>query len=219
MFQHSHSHAEQAPATNGMVIRWARFYDPLVSLLTLGQRARLRRETVALAQIGPGERVLEVGCGTGDVALAASRLAGPTGAVHGIDPAPEMIAAARQKAARAGQPANFRIGVIEALDFPDASVDVVLSSLMMHHLPADLKRRGLAEIARVLRPGGRLLIVDMRRPTTYAGRALATLMLHGSAPESIENLPELLRAAGFTQLRSGALHLPMLGYLLGQRPE
>lgn len=218
MFHHTHTHSDHAPATSGMVIRWARFYDPLVSLLTLGRRARLRRETVALAQIQPGERVLEVGCGTGDVALAASRLAGPGGTVVGIDPAPEMIALARAKAARTGLAADFRVGVIEALDLPDASADVVLSSLMMHHLPADLKRRGLAEIARVLRPGGRLLIVDMRRPTTHAARTLATLMLHGSAPEGIEDLPELLRAAGFTGLRAGALRFRTLGYLLGSKP-
>lgn len=217
MFHHTHSHADQAPVTSGMVIRWARFYDPLVSLLTLGQRARLRRETVALAQIGPGERVLEVGCGTGDVALAAARQAGPAGAVYGIDPAPEMIAVARAKALRAGHPIDFRVGVIEALGFADASVDVVLSSLMMHHLPGDLKRRGLAEVARVLRPGGRLLIVDVRRPTTLAARALAALVLHGSAPESVEDLPDLLSAAGFVQLRAGSLYFGTLGYLLGQR--
>ena len=78
-------------------------------------------------------------------------------------------------------------------------------------------RRGLAEVARVLRPGGRLLIVDVRRPTTLAARALAALVLHGSAPESVEDLPDLLSAAGFVQLRAGSLYFGTLGYLLGQR--
>src|SRR5204863_5051830 len=130
----------------------------------------LRRTTVELAGIQPAERVLEVGCGTGDVAIAASERTGTGGAVYAIDPSPEMIAVARDKAARARRAVDFQVGVIEALAFPDASFDVVLSSLMMHHLPNDLKRRGLAEIARVLKPDGRLLIVDFKRPTTRMGR-------------------------------------------------
>ncbi|HYN87661.1 MAG TPA: methyltransferase domain-containing protein, partial [Ardenticatenaceae bacterium] len=155
-------------------MRWARFYDPFVSVLALGRRRQLRQATVALADIQPGAAVLEVGCGTGAVALLASERAGGEGAVHGIDPSPEMIAVARDKADRAGSTVDFQVGAIEALAFPDASFDVVLSSLMMHHLPRDLKRRGRAEIVRVLKPGGRLLIVDFKRPTTWLARTMMT---------------------------------------------
>src|SRR5436853_2061435 len=162
---HSAPHAAHAPATQGQLIRWARYYDLFVSVFTLGHRRQLRQSTVELAGIQPGERVLEVGCGTGDVALAARERAGTSGAAYGIDPSVEMIAVARDKAARAGLAVDFQVGVIEALAFPDASFDVVLSSLMMHHLPGDLKQRGLVEIVRVLKPGGRLLIVDFKRPT------------------------------------------------------
>src|ERR1700752_2332894 len=93
-----HSHR---PATRGRLIRSAHSYDTVVSVLTLGRRARLRRATVALGRIQPGASVLEVGCGTGDVALAARAQAGASGAVYGIDPAPEMIAVARRKALKA----------------------------------------------------------------------------------------------------------------------
>lgn len=211
---HTARHADLAPATKGRLIRWARHYDLAVSVLTLGQRARLRRATIEQAGVRPGERVLEVGCGTGDVAIAAGKRVGAGGAVYGIDPAPEMVAVAREKAVAAGVAAEFQIGVIEALAFPDASFDLVLSSLMMHHLPHDLKRSGMAEIARVLKPGGRLLIVDAKRPTSRWARTLSDLMLHSTLDEGIQDLPALLREAGFSQVQAGDLRFGVLGYVL-----
>jgi ubiquinone/menaquinone biosynthesis C-methylase UbiE len=221
--RHLHGHRSvpglhEAPATRGRLIRWAKYYDASVSVLMLGRRAQLRQQTVALARIQPSERVLEVGCGTGDVALAASAYVGPSGAVAGIDPAPEMIAVARAKAARAARAVDFQVGVIEALAFPDGTFDVVLSSLMMHHLPDDLKRQGLAEIARVLKPGGRVLIVDIKRPTGRLGRAMLTLMLHGGLERGIQDLPPMLRTAGFTHIEVGNTGFRTLGFVRGQTP-
>ena len=205
-----------APATRGRVIRWAGHYDQVVSLLTLGRRTRLRKMTIALARIQPGDRVLEVGCGTGDVALAACAPAGQRGSVSGIDASPEMIAVARAKAARAGFEIDFRVEPIEALTYPDATFDIVLSSLMMHHLPDDLKRQGLAEIARVLKPGGRLLIVDVKRPTTHLGRVLNGLMMHGSLKTAIQDLPAMLQDAGYIGIEAGATDFATLGFVRGQ---
>jgi ubiquinone/menaquinone biosynthesis C-methylase UbiE len=211
-----HAPADRSPATRGRLIRWARYYDPMVSLLTLGQHAQLRAETVRLAGIQPGATVLEVGCGTGDVAIAAKALAGADGIVSGIDGAPEMIVVARAKAARLGVAVNYQVGLIEALAIPDATVDLVLSSLMMHHLPDDLKQQGLAEIARVLKPGGRLLIVDVRRPIGRLSRLMTTLLLHGGLDSGVQDLPPLLSAAGFTNIDAGATSFPMLGFVRGQ---
>jgi ubiquinone/menaquinone biosynthesis C-methylase UbiE len=218
---HLHHHRSdqlgvEPPATRGRLIRRAAHYDMFVDVLTLGRRAQLRRQTVALASIQPGERVLEVGCGTGDVALAAAALAGPTGAVAGIDPSPEMIAVARAKAIRAACAVDFQIGLIEALAFPDATFDVVLSSLMMHHLPDDLKRQGLVEIARVLKPGGRLLIVDAKRPSSRLGRLVAALMLHSGLKSGIQDLPPMLRAAGFIHIDTGQTGFRVLGFVRGR---
>src|SRR5262245_42064830 len=109
---HSASPADHAPATRGRVLHSASAYDPFVTLFTLGRRARLRRTTVELAGIQPAERVLEVGCGTGDVAIAASERTGTEGAVYGIDPSAEMIAVARDKAAHARRAVDFQVGVI-----------------------------------------------------------------------------------------------------------
>ena len=214
--QHSEPQTALQPATRGRLIRWATYYDPCVSLLTLGRRAQLRRATVALAGIEPGAHVLEVGCGTGDVALAARVEVGETGSVVGIDPSPEMIGVARSKATRAGRDVTFQLGEIEALAFPDATFDVVLSSLMMHHLPDDLKREGFVEIARVLKPGGRLLIIDMKRPTGRAGQILTHLVMHGHMESGIQNLPPMLRAAGFTDIDTGDTDFRLLGFVRAQ---
>jgi demethylmenaquinone methyltransferase/2-methoxy-6-polyprenyl-1,4-benzoquinol methylase/phosphoethanolamine N-methyltransferase len=185
-------------------------------LLTLGRRRRLRAMTIALAQIQPGERVLEVGCGTGDVAIAAYAPAGPRGSVSGIDAGPEMIAVARAKAAHAGVVVDFRVEPIEALTYPDATFDIVLSSLMMHHLPDDLKRQGLAQIARVLKPGGRLLIVDVKRPSTRLGRVVNRLMLHGSLKTAIQDLTAMLEDTGFFVIETGSTDFATLGFVRGQ---
>jgi 2-polyprenyl-3-methyl-5-hydroxy-6-metoxy-1,4-benzoquinol methylase len=101
---------------------------------------------VALARIRSGERILDVGCGPGRLAFVAATAAGPEGEVRGIDPAPEMVELARRTAAQAGVTAHFEVGVIEALPYPPDHIDVVLSSLMLHHLPDPVKRRGLAEM-------------------------------------------------------------------------
>src|SRR4051794_26345437 len=108
-----------APATMGRLIRWARLYDVQLSLVLLGQLGKLRALPLDLAALRPGERVLEVGCGTGDVALGAARRVGPQGMVAGIDAAPEMIAVAREKARRTGRAVQFELAAVEAMRFPD----------------------------------------------------------------------------------------------------
>lgn len=206
---------ESAPTTEGLVIRWARRYDWLVRVLLLGRAAALRRKTVGLARIQPGERILDVGCGTGDVALLACAATGPTGTVVGIDAAPEMIARARHKADRRRAAIDFQVGVIEDLAFPAASFDVVVSSLMMHHLPEHLQRRGVAEIRRVLRPGGRVLVVDLTRPTTRQGRLMCAMQLHAGLHAGVQDIPTLLRESGFTRIETGPMRPLPLGFVRG----
>ena len=156
--------------------------------------------TVDQALIKPGDSVLDVGCGTGEVTILAKTRA-QNGNVYGIDPAPEMIAVARKKAARKGLDIDFRVGVIEALPFADSSIDVVTSSLMMHHLPEDLKTRGLAEVYRIIKPGGRLLIADFERPTgSFLNHLFLAFTRHQRLQKGIEDLQALLRNAGFQQI-------------------
>ncbi len=213
---HLHAHPsehEHTPETAGRLIRWARFYDPFVNVLALGRRRRLRQQTLALATITAGATVVEIGCGTGDVTLLAARAAGPSGTVTGIDPAPEMVALARKKAQAAGLAAHFQVGVAEQLPFADASIDVVFSSLMMHHLTDDLKQRAFYEVKRVLKPGGQVVIVDFARSDNLASKFFASLLLHPTMRLGVQDLAPLLRAAGFTQLSTGSLGLMRLGFV------
>src|SRR6266511_2124108 len=97
-----------------------------------------RDQLIQLAAPAPGENVIDVGCGTGTLAIAITPKVTP-GEVHGIDASPEMIEVARKKSARAGPDVDFQVALIEAIPFPDQSFDLVTSSLMLHHLPDDLR--------------------------------------------------------------------------------
>ncbi len=176
-----------APATRGIRIRWPRLYDAMNRLHFLGREREFREWTADQAAIRPGQTVLDVGCGTGVLTLALKRRAGTDGAVDGIDAAPEMIEAAQRKAAAQRLDVRYQVGLIEDLPFADNRFDVVLSSLILHHLPKDLKRKGITEITRVLRPGGRLVAVDVDPP------------LLGN----LRTVEEAMRAVGFTEVRRG----------------
>lgn len=201
---HTHTHHPESPApTEGRLIRWASFYDLLTNIMTLGRIRRLRSLTVDQTLLKAGEKVLDVGCGTGGVTIPAKLRVGKTGTAAGIDPAPEMIAVARKKAVRAGLEIDFRIGVIESLPFPDETFNAVTSSLMMHHLPKPVRVKGLAEIRRVLKPGGRILIADMIRPSpSFLGHLGSLVLHHGHSVQfGIEDLSALLKEAGFEKVK------------------
>lgn len=220
---------ESAPETKGRTITWAWLYDYMVEFLSLGKERAMRRMTVDLARLQPGESVLDVGCGTGALTRLARERVGESGNVYGIDAAPQMIAVARRKAARCNLEIDFQVGLIEQLAFPDDSFDVVLSSLMMHHLPEELKRQGLAEIARVLKPGGRLLVLDIqpkqsqsdqsriRRHMQQRGsHAFFALLLHAGLERGIEDLAPVMKEVGFTHIEIGETGFRTLGFAIGR---
>jgi ubiquinone/menaquinone biosynthesis C-methylase UbiE len=117
-----------------------------------------KRQTFALLNLNAGSRVLDAGCGAGDDAIVLARLVGPGGEVVGLDASEAMIATARQRAEGSGLPVTFRTGDIHDLDFPDGSFDGARTDRVMQHLPDPA--RALAELVRVTRPGGRVVVSD-----------------------------------------------------------
>ena len=155
--------------TKGKVIsRWtARYVDTIENLIFLGRVERLWQALIQKADLRPGEKVLDVGCGTGRVVSLASNLVGSEGRVVGIDASPKMIELARERIAKEGTTAEFRTAVMEELPFAAGSFDAVLSSQALHHVPREAKIRALRKMLRVLRPGGRLLILDHGKPYAW----------------------------------------------------
>jgi SAM-dependent methyltransferase len=174
-------------------------YDPLLRFVL--RENRLRREILERAEIGPRDRVLDVGCGTGTQAVLVQR-ARPGAEVVGIDGDARALARAQRKVADAGLAIRLDEGLATALPYPDTRFERVLSSFVLHHLVDDDKRRALAEIRRVLVPGGALLLVDFGPPATWTERAGAHLLMHGAHAEAnLEGrLPALLREAGFARV-------------------
>src|SRR5258707_5800156 len=136
--RHRHREASKTSAkeTKGLVLNGGWRYDLTGwfhdTFSFRGKFRELRQRTANLARIQPGEQVLDVGCGTGTLAMEVARRVGRAGRVAGVDPGTEQIARARAKAARRNVPIEFQIGVIEQLPFPDQTFDVVFSTLMMH---------------------------------------------------------------------------------------
>lgn len=194
------THQETHTQTKGLILKGGWRYDlhgwVIDTFLFRGQVRQLRHTAATLARIQPGDTVLDVGCGTGTQAIEIQRCVGRAGRVAGVDPGIEQIARARAKAARRNVPIEFQLGVIEQLPFADETFDVVLSTLMMHHLPAGLKRQGLAEIARVLKPGGRLVIADFMPQQERHGQARR---FHAGG-SGIQGLAALVKDAGFAQV-------------------
>lgn len=203
--------------TKGIVLHSAaRYYDMLAWWMTRGRERAFRERLVDLAGIAPGEAVLDIGCGTGSLALATKQRVGARGQVYGIDASPEMIARARRKAVKAGATVVLETGVAETLPFPDARFDVVVSTLMLHHLPRPVRQQCVREARRVLRPGGRLLVVDFESSSRKERGLLDRMHRHGGV--SLDDIVQLVVDADFRVVRKGPVGLRNLQFVLAGSP-
>ncbi len=217
---HNDSKTMSGPETAGAIIHWTSQYDIFSSLMGLGVNGANSRMVVEMAKIKSGDKVLDVGCGTGDLTLTAKKYAGASGSAYGIDPSPEGIAIARNKARRSGFEAVFEVGLIEKIAYPDATFDVVISRLVIHHLPDDLKRRGFAEIFRVLKPGGLVFVAEFKPPANplLSHVALALVGHRMMAQSNVRVIPPMLTEAGFVDVASGPTRSAFLAFVSGNKP-
>ena len=200
------------PGRVGLILHAPVFYDLVVWFALSGRTRRFRETTVRLARLEPGESVLDIGCGTGSLAIAAKRHVGPAGQVYGIDPSPQMLARANSKAKRAGAEIFFKQAFAQALPFPDAQFDTVLSSVMLHHLPRKVRQGAIKEVRRVLKPGGRVLAVDFAS-SDLETRPIFASHRHGHV--KLSDIIALLSDAGFNVIDSGPVGFRNLQFALG----
>ncbi|KDR95120.1 phosphoethanolamine N-methyltransferase [Peptoclostridium litorale DSM 5388] len=173
----------------------ADYYD----CLTFTEKSRFRRKQIELMDIHKGEKVLDVGCGTGVLSILSKTAVGESGEVEGIDIAPRMISNAQEKAKKANLNINFNVASIDELPYPDDYFDVVIASLVFHHLPVEIKREGLQEIHRVLKDDGRFFLCDFGSPHILTA-PIMYLMLIWISPtryQLLGKLPSLIVECGF----------------------
>ena len=204
---------ERTPA--GVLIHSPLEYDLRWLVRSRGRERAFRRHLLDLGRVAAGEAVLDVGCATGTLALAAGRRVGPSGTVHGLDASPRLVERARAKARRRRRAnVSFDVGVAQELPFADRSFEIVLCTLVAHQLPHADRRTCLAEMHRVLKPRGRLLLVDLAmrgqpdRPTP-----------HGHGHFDVTDLVPVLTETGFAVVARGPVAFPLrrfdpLGYVL-----
>jgi ubiquinone/menaquinone biosynthesis C-methylase UbiE len=185
------------------------FYDPMVKLLG-GDAAR--RVLLEQATIARRQRVLEVGCGTGTLALAIKRRHGDIEVV-GIDPDPKALERARRKAGRAAVSIQFDQGFGDALPYPEAAFDRVFSSFMFHHLPADEKGKFLREVKRVLKPDGSFHMLDFEETGGGMHGFLAHLVhsSHQLEDNSGSRVLRLMSDSGFADARKAGGRMMLVG--------
>lgn len=188
-------------------------YDVACRALGLGER--LRRFEIALLEDMSPRRILEVGCGTGELLrYAGARFS--QAALAGVDPDVAALDRARRKLAGAGLTADLLEGRAESLPFADGSFDLVLSSLMLHHLDTATKLRALAEWRRVLDPRGLLLLVDFGVPRSLVTKVLLWPLRFHIFEEQADNfrgrVPAMLREAGFEIEEAGVYGSVVVAY-------
>ena len=186
-------------------------YDPLHRWLL--RESTLKHLLIQQADIGPGQRMLDLACGTGTLALMLQRDQ-PRSRIYGLDADPKALRRAQDKATRAASPIRLQLGLSYELPYPDHCFDHIFSSFAFHHLSHLHKRQTLAQVQRVLAPGGAFHLLDLGAPATALGAHL-TRLLHpdGATRDNVHGLlPQFMAAAGLVHVRQTHRCLTPIGW-------
>jgi ubiquinone/menaquinone biosynthesis C-methylase UbiE len=206
------------PRPVGAVFHSAVFYDAIVWFALRGRERQFRQRLLDLSGLRSGEAVLDVACGTGTLAILAKQTVGRSGIVCGVDASPEMLARARSKAAKAAVEVRFENAAAQALPFSDSSFDLALGTMMLHHLGRAARRELAVQLRRVVKPGGRVLLVDFAKPKTKA-RGFAAHIRHRHGHVDLSEIIALLEGAGFQPIESGPVGIKNLQFALATVPH
>lgn len=177
------------------VDKLAKVYD----VYSPNEKSRFRIDLIDLVNLKNGDDVLEVGCGTGSLAILAKEKVGTQSYVAGVDISEKMLDQAIKKSKKYNLKIDFIKASIDQLPFPENKFDVVISSWMFHHLPELIKLNGLKEIKRVLKPGGRLFLMDFGKPTGIGYLFYPFFFLFQYLRNQLSGkLPEYFKSAGFS---------------------
>ena len=207
-------------------LRWKALtplFDYVVRITTRERSSKLK--LIEQAGIADRDSVLDLGCGTGTLAIWLKQRVSEA-QIAGVDADPDVLSRARRKAFAASTPLEFVEASSTQLPFPDESFDAVLSTLFFHHLRDPEKRKTLAEVARVLRPGGELHVADYGRPQgpIMAAAFLVVRAFDGFEPTAANargELPELFRSVGLAHAeRRAQLRTPLgtLAFYAARKP-
>ncbi len=185
-------------------------YDPLLRLLFREQD--LKRRLLDEAQVSAGDRVLDVGCGTGTMAVLMKTTC-PGATVVGLDGDAKALAMARRKAAKVGVEISFENGLSYEMPYPDGSFERVLSSFVFHHLTRKHKLGTLSEVLRILVPGGLFCLLDFGRPVTLWDRSLASVLFRSEEMRDNREgrLASLMLEAGFSGVQESGRRGTLVG--------
>ena len=184
---------------------WANIYDIVnyFVFMIFGGGSSLRNEIVGMAKLKEAKSVLDVGCGTGNLALEIAKWLPSDGYVIGIDAGEKMVILAKNKLQDTQIPIQFLRVSAEKISFKDEVFDCVFNVFLLHHLPMELKLAAFKEMYRVLKKGGELVTVDVDKPSTLLGKLIGLSRYH--VKEIRDNmrasLDLLLTDAGFTNIR------------------
>ncbi len=210
----NHNQVDEDSKMKSQMEKMVNSYDSYMKKITLGREKSLRRMTVNLAQVKSGDCVLEVGCGTGTLTLAAKQQAGQSGKVFGIDVIPEMIKLSKKKAAQARLDVTFQSGSIENIPFPENQFDVVMCSFMIFHMSEEVRRKGIAEIYRVLKPQGRLMVLDLALPAHGVSRAISKVLFKFMLKHDLKELLPVMESSGFSGIQISQVKFRIFGFSL-----
>ncbi|OGZ64906.1 MAG: hypothetical protein A2730_03725 [Candidatus Staskawiczbacteria bacterium RIFCSPHIGHO2_01_FULL_39_25] len=190
-------------------------FDAFCSLVGLGKG--YRKKILEVMNI-PQQKlyVMDAGCGSGSLAIDVKK-AFPDISLCAIDADPQILRIAENKARKTNQQINFREAFLQQLPFPEKSFDVVYSSLVFHHLTSDIKEKAMKEVYRVLKNGGRFLLVDFGKPkhTLFSVFSWFTVLFEEGFDNYNGKMPELMMNAGFSNVREKSRYRFNIVYLEG----